>query len=129
MHTHVPAAGATMTSRRVPGHLVIALHGELDVASTTALREALLVALHRSAGTPVIIDLSEVSFCDAAGLALLVGADRRARLQGHPLALAAPRPQMSRLLHVTGLDHAFTVHATLADARQSRARAVRSLMV
>jgi anti-sigma B factor antagonist len=58
-----------------------------------------------------------VSFCDASGLALLVGAQRRARLHGLTVILAAPPPKMSKLLRITGLDRAFTIHATLAAAR------------
>ncbi|HEX2315456.1 MAG TPA: STAS domain-containing protein, partial [Thermomonospora sp.] len=98
MHaTAIPATGAQLTSRQTTDHLVIELHGELDIASTTALRDHLLVLLRR-ARTPVVIDLSGVTFCDAAGLSLLVGARRRAHLHDLPIALAAPRPQIHRLL-------------------------------
>ncbi|MBW8485907.1 STAS domain-containing protein [Actinomadura parmotrematis] len=106
----------TMTVRHLPDHTIIALSGELDLASTAALREKMLVALNR-AGAPVVIDLSAVTFCDAAGLALLVGIRRRARGSRLGLTLAAPRPPVRKLLRITGLDRAFTVHESLAQAR------------
>ncbi|MQY04587.1 STAS domain-containing protein [Actinomadura macrotermitis] len=106
----------TLTSRHLPGHTVIALSGELDLATTAALRERMLVALDQAAA-PVVVDLSGVSFCDAAGLALLVGARRRARAHRLGLSLAAPRPPVRKLLRITGLDRAFTVHDSLAQAR------------
>ncbi|GAA0934296.1 STAS domain-containing protein [Nonomuraea longicatena] len=79
------------------------LSGEIDIFTSAALRRQLLDELEHST-TLLIIDLSQVSFCDAGGLAVLVGIQRRARSMGITLALTAPRPFMSRLLHITGLD-------------------------
>ncbi|MFI7225204.1 STAS domain-containing protein [Nonomuraea angiospora] len=79
------------------------LSGEIDIFSSAALRRQLLNTLHYSTSL-LIIDLSQVSFCDAGGLAVLVGIQHRARPMGITLALRAPRPFMSRLLRITGLD-------------------------
>lgn len=64
----------------------------------------------------LIIDLAGVSFCDVSGLAVLIGTQRRATARGITVRLAAPRPQVAKLLRITGLDHRFTICATLADA-------------
>jgi anti-anti-sigma factor len=111
-------------SRRTHGHTVLAICGELDIATTAYLRDQIAIVL-KDATTPVIIDLSGVSFCDASGLALLFGARRRARLRGLTVVLAAPRYGMKRLLRVTGMDRAFTVHPTLAAARLDHGHAAR----
>ncbi|MFE3451320.1 STAS domain-containing protein [Nonomuraea sp. NPDC059194] len=79
------------------------LSGEIDIFTSKALRLKLLGALRHSTSL-LVLDLSQVSFCDATGLAVMVGIQRRARAQGITLALTAPRPYMSRLLHITGLD-------------------------
>ncbi|MDL4776516.1 MULTISPECIES: STAS domain-containing protein [Thermomonosporaceae] len=113
-----------LTTRRLAGHTVIALHGDLDIATAPDVRERLIAALRR-ATAPVIIDLSGVTFCDANGLALLIAARRRARHDGLGLVLAAPRPPMVKLLRITGLHRAFTVHPTLAEARRHRKPATR----
>ncbi|MFG1708015.1 STAS domain-containing protein [Nonomuraea sp. M3C6] len=82
---------------------IVHLSGEIDIFTSKALRQQLLDTLSRS--TPLLIlNLSRVSFCDASGLAVLVGIQHRARAQGITLALAAPRPDMSRNLYMTGLD-------------------------
>jgi anti-anti-sigma factor len=107
---------AGFTSSQLPTHAVFALRGDIDRTTAPALRERLLIALHHTE-TPVIIDLSRVSSCDNSGLALLVGARRRARLHGIPTSLAAPQPRVSDLLRVTGLHRAFTIHPTLAAAQ------------
>lgn len=118
---HSTTARARLLSRRASDQTIIAIHGELDIATTAALRQRILTILASTAG-PVIIDLSAVSFCDASGLALLVGTQRRAGLHGVPLTLAAPRPNVAKLLRVTGLDRVFAVHPTLAAARLGHPR-------
>ncbi|GAA2419908.1 STAS domain-containing protein [Nonomuraea africana] len=78
------------------------LSGEIDIFTSKALRQRLLSTLLYSTGV-LVLDLSRVSFCDATGLAVLVGIQHRARAQGVTLVLTAPRPDMIRLLRVTGL--------------------------
>jgi anti-anti-sigma factor len=110
----VPAE-ASLSVLSWPGLIIARLEGDVDIATTPALRERLLGVL--SPGVRLlVIDLSGVSFCDAAGLAVLIGTQRRARARGITVRLAAPRPQMARLLRITGLDRSFTICATLADA-------------
>ncbi|MFI0366966.1 STAS domain-containing protein [Actinomadura sp. 1N219] len=115
-HHPVPTAGADLTCERFADHTVVAISGELDVSTTPALRERLYVAL-RDPGMHVIIDLSGMTFCDASGLAMLVGARRRLEGGGTPLILARPRPHTARLLRVTGLSRVFTVRSPAAWAR------------
>ncbi|MGI5291259.1 STAS domain-containing protein [Nonomuraea polychroma] len=98
--------GGTGTSAPTTIHL----SGEIDLFTTAALRRQLLNVLRHSSNL-LILDMSQVSFCDAGGLAVLVGIQRRARAQGIALTLTAPRPSMSRLLHLTGLDRSLRVAA------------------
>jgi anti-anti-sigma factor len=101
----------SMPTHRRPGHTIVALHGNLDTAAAPALREHLIAELHDSARL-LILDLGEVAFCDAAGLAVLIGTQRRATGLGITLHLAAPNPQITKLLRITGLDRALTLHPT-----------------
>jgi anti-anti-sigma factor len=94
---------------------IASLEGELDIATVPELRERLLGLLGPGVRL-LIIDLSGVSFCDVAGLAVLIGTQRRATAHGIVLRLAAPRPTVLNLLRITGLDHRLTICATLADA-------------
>jgi anti-sigma B factor antagonist len=88
----------------------IHLSGEIDIFTSPALRRRLVEVLQSSTSL-LILDLSGVSFCDASGLAVLVGIQHRARLLGITLALAAPRPFMSKLLRITGLDRSLPMTA------------------
>lgn len=108
-------AEASLSVLSRPGCTIARLKGDLDIASTPALRERLLSVLGPGMRL-LIIDLSGVSSCDVSGLAVLIGTQRRARGLRITVRLAAPRPQMAKLLRVTGLESHFTICAALDDA-------------
>jgi anti-anti-sigma factor len=95
------------------------LCGDLDITTTAALRERLFGLLGPGVRL-LIIDLSGVSFRDAAGLAVLISTQRRAAARRITLRLAAPAPQTAKLLRLTGLDRRLTICASLADALPGR---------
>jgi anti-sigma B factor antagonist len=110
-----PVPGLTLFARTV-GSLVIAeLTGELDIANSPALRDQLLGLLRRSSSR-LVLDLSKVTYCDASGLAVLVGTGRWARLLGGSLRLAAISPQVEEVLQTTGLHRQLDVFATVRAA-------------
>jgi anti-sigma B factor antagonist len=110
----------TLPSRSQNGYLVATISGELDIACVPTLREQLLGLLGPHASR-IVIDLSGVTFCDASGLAVLVGTSRRAWLLGGVLRLAAPAPPVVSVLRLTGLDSHFEVFATVSAATVSAA--------
>jgi anti-anti-sigma factor len=96
------------------GHVIAALRGELGIASAPALREQLLSLLR--AASHLIIDLSAVEHADASGLAVQAGSGRRARLLGGSLRLAAPSPEVARVLSATGLNQHLDIFPTVRAA-------------
>ena len=116
--THSAAQGdasLSLTSRTDrAGHLIAALSGELGIASAPALREQLRSLLR--AASHLIIDLSAVEHADASGLAVLVGSGRRARLLGGSLRLAAPSPEVARVLSATGINKHLEIFPTVRAA-------------
>ena len=123
-----PAAGPIPSS----GHTVVSLRDDLDFAAASALRERLIDVLHR--GTELlIVDLSHVRSCDPAGLAVLVGTQRRARLLGITMRLVAPSLPVIKVLGSTGLKRSFTIFSDLSgalapDETNSRARIAPTLL-
>jgi anti-anti-sigma factor len=94
---------------------VVRLQGALDVAAAPALRERLIGLLNP--GTRLLVlDLSRVSSCDSAGLVVLIGAQRRARVLGIVMRLAAPSVPVAKLLRLTGLDRSLTLCPDLRGA-------------
>ncbi|MFI9561115.1 STAS domain-containing protein [Nonomuraea endophytica] len=94
------------------GATVLHLRGELDLATREALREHLLYALRHSTNL-LILDLSGVSFCDAAGLGVLIGVQHQAKTLDIAIGLAAPRPHLAKVLRLTGLDRSFPIYGTV----------------
>lgn len=81
---------------------VIAVGGELDLASSAAL-EAELGRVIGSSVSLVIVDLRELQFMDSTGLSTLVKAHQRAEEVGKRLALIRGPQQVQRLLSLTGV--------------------------
>jgi anti-sigma B factor antagonist len=81
---------------------VIAVRGELDLASSPALQEE-LDRVAASDATLLIIDLRNLDFMDSTGLSVLVRAHQRTEEQGRQLAMVKGPQQVQRLLSLTGV--------------------------
>ncbi|HTX01559.1 MAG TPA: STAS domain-containing protein [Acidimicrobiales bacterium] len=103
---------------------IVRAAGEVDVSTAPTLRERLV---DLPDGTPrVIVDLSEVTFLDSTGLGVLVAGQKRLRapagagdeVEGTPggLDLVVTRPQILKVLEVTGLTSIFTIYSSLDEA-------------
>ena len=116
MPRFTPEEGKAMLRTTLPsGRTIVRLRGALDAGAAPALRVRLIALLHRSAGL-LVLDLSSVSSCDASGLAVLIGTQRRARPLGVLVRLAAPSGPVARALHSTGLDRHLTIYQDLSGA-------------
>jgi anti-anti-sigma factor len=82
--------------------VILALHGELDAAAAPQL-EKLLEENRREGHLRVILDLSELTFVDSAGVSVLIKAKKEAEEQGSQFILRRPTPQVHRLFAVVGM--------------------------
>lgn len=100
------------------GHTaVFAPAGELDHHTADVLAEPLGAAV--DAGTVrLVIDCSDLEFCDSTGLNVLLGVRLRVEDLGGAVHLAAMRPTVARVFEITGAEAVFTVHDTLDQALQ-----------
>jgi anti-sigma B factor antagonist len=105
-----PALRFSTTHAR--GRSVVAVAGDVDVATATDLHAHLCDAVNAGAGEAgrvLVADLSHVTFMDASGLTALLRSEAHAHACGARLQLAAPHPRVTRLLCITGLDRHFEV--------------------
>jgi anti-anti-sigma factor len=91
------------------GGTVLRIHGELDIGTAEQLRRA--AAPFLAAGGRLVLDLSQVTFCDSTGLAVLVGFHKRLAAVGGGLELYAPVQRVQHLLTITGLNRVFPVRS------------------
>lgn len=90
-----------------PVEAKLTLTGELDLDGAPRLRAAFDQCL---AHTPrrLLVDVWDLSFCDCAGLNILLDAHQRARDVGVGLSVRGARTQVARLFRLTGVDELFT---------------------
>jgi anti-sigma B factor antagonist len=98
-----------------PDAAILAVSGELDVASAPMLRAYVGFALDRRPAR-LILDLAGLRFCDAAGLSVLAMARSAATREGVSLALAAVPRLVTRLLKMTGMNRILDVYPSVAAA-------------
>ncbi len=81
----------------------VRLHGHLGIDSSPDLRDRLLAMLQGQPTKTIIVDLTEVSYIDASGIATLLEALRVARNRQATLCLKGLQGRMVRLFEATGL--------------------------
>jgi anti-sigma B factor antagonist len=98
-----------------PPYTVLAVAGEIDVATAPSLR-ARLVELVGQGKVKLIVDLEKVDFLDSTGLGVLISVVKRVRSEAGDLALVCTREQILTVLEITGLTTVFAIHKTLSEA-------------
>ena len=88
--------------------VVFALAGDLD-PHTSPYLQGLIDEQLGSEGSEVVLDVSEVSFVDSAGLRVIADTHRRLSDAGGNLVIRQPTAGLEKLLSVTGLSDHVTV--------------------
>jgi len=86
---------------------LVRLHGRVGIYSSPDLRDRLLAILQGQPPKTIIVDLTEVSFIDASGIATLLEALKVARNRQATLCLKGLQGRMVRFFEVTGLQAVF----------------------
>ncbi|MFI6128178.1 STAS domain-containing protein [Micromonospora sp. NPDC051141] len=107
--------GLLLSVRPGQGCTVVEVRGELDLATSPQLHEA-LQRLVDTGDRQVVVDLAGVGFMDSSGLGALVVVFRALRETGGRLVLAAVRPPVRNVLAVTSVDRAIRVYDSVPEA-------------
>jgi anti-sigma B factor antagonist len=94
---------------QVDGHAVVRFVGELDLASVDHAKTQAVRALEVYPRGPLLLDLSELSFCDSSGLCALYEIQQQAALAGREMALQRPHRFVRRVLVVAGMENMFAI--------------------
>jgi anti-sigma B factor antagonist len=87
---------------RADGYELLAIEGEIDIATSPRLIASLNEVVTDSAAG-MVVDLSAVEFMDSTGLALLVRAQRRMRKRGRGFAVVCPDGPVRRIFEITDM--------------------------
>ena len=104
---------STLIGRRT----VLDLAGEVDLASTPLIADAIEDALEAGA-LELWLDLSHVEFMDSAGVHLLVETHARLRQLNRRLAIICPVAVVRRLLDLTGVTGLLPLYSDRAAAHR-----------
>jgi anti-sigma B factor antagonist len=88
---------------------VVSASGVLDMGTIDQIETIISDAFTQE--QDVVLDLSNVSMCDSAGLGAIVRMHRRAVAAGRSFHLRAPRPNVGDLLAMTGINKVVPVIA------------------
>src|SRR5687768_6976127 len=89
----------------VRGVAIVAVSGEIDVATSEAFEDALAASVRDRDEAGVVVDLTDVTFMDSSGLNALVRAMERHKRLGSNLAVATNDSRITTLFEVSRLDH------------------------
>jgi len=95
------------------GALVVRVSGDLDLATSPGLSEALEAA---PTARHVVIDLTGCTFLDSSGVRALAQAVRTIAEGERRVDVVAGSPGVRRVLEITGVDRMVPVHRSLEDA-------------
>ncbi len=94
---------------------VLQVAGELDQHTAPRLRKA-LDAVPFTAGTNVVLDVTDLVYCDSTGVTVFLTAHQRAEAAGGSLRLAGLNPDLTRMFRILAIDTVFSLHPTIEQA-------------
>lgn len=95
---------------------VVSASGELDLAADPLLGATLVQA--ETLGLPVLVDMTQVTFCASSTLSQLAATATRSARAGRPLVVASAEYAVIRPWVLLGLDGSLTVVTDVATALQ-----------
>lgn len=101
----------------VGGRHVLALNGDLDVATLPRFNDYLVRLLTGCSGRVGVVDLDGLAFMDDAAMGLLLGAAGRARAVGGDVVVVVSEDRLRRRLTATGFDKAIRVVAAISEVK------------
>jgi anti-anti-sigma factor len=94
---------------------VLRLSGELDSDTATRLHELLAELLERQVPR-IVVDLSDLKFCDSVGLSAFITAKQVIAARGGWLSFAGASKFLVSLLETVGLSRYFAIFPDVDDA-------------
>jgi anti-sigma B factor antagonist len=94
---------------------VLHLRGELDAETAAELHATLAELLERPVPR-IVVDLSDLKFCDSVGLSAFITSKQVIAARGGWLSFAGANPFLMRLLETVGLSRYFAIFPEVDDA-------------
>lgn len=93
------------------GRLTVYLVGELDHHEAKVAVTGVCESIDTYLPKELVLDLSELSFMDSSGIAVVIAASRRVSFCGGSMLIVNPRQQPMKVLTAAGIDRIVPVFA------------------
>jgi anti-sigma B factor antagonist len=94
---------------------VLHLRGELDSDTASQLRATLEGLMERPVPR-IVVDLSDLKFCDSVGLSAFITSKQVITARGGWLSFAGANPFLTQLMETVGLSRYFAIFPEVDDA-------------
>ena len=109
-----PSNGLVVNRRSLNGVVCLSLNGEVDLANASDLRAHLKAVAQNDAD--LIVDLAALRYIDSSGIYVLMEVHETFKRVKRRLALAAPAPNVRKILDLLGIGQIVPVFATVEAA-------------
>lgn len=104
-----------ISSRQIDQHTVISIKGSIDALTADQVTHHFDEELNNG-NAHLVVDLSEVDFMSSAGLRAMLASLKQSRQTGGDLCLAAPQPDVERILKMSGFTSILKTYASVEEA-------------
>ncbi len=102
--------------KKIKNTLVITMSGELDQHVAANIRGELDRKIRTSGAQNIIFNMSKLKFMDSSGLGVIIGRYKTTSALGGKTKIAAPTPEIKRLIKISGLDKIISVCSSIETA-------------
>ena len=95
---------------------ILNLVGEIDLSSAPRVY-SLIWQSSMKGSRSLILNLEELDFMDSSGLQILLRLREKLRAKKQDIVLVAPKPQIKKILKLTGFDQLFSFYESVKDAQ------------
>lgn len=96
---------------------VLGIVGEIDLSNAPHIY-TLIWRTSRRGSQSLILNLERLDFMDSSGLQVLLRLREKLRSKKQDVCLVGPRPQIKKLLKLTGFDKLFPLYDTNSQAKE-----------
>lgn len=104
-------AGLDVETQTQDEQVTLLLHGELDMATESQLRDVAMAQMAAHDLTKLAMDLADITFLDSSGVSALVDLRKHATDRGVDLEIVAISHRAARILTIIGLADYFGIPA------------------
>lgn len=84
--------------------LIVSIEGEIDHHTSRSLKERMDSRFIMEPVKNMIIDLSQVTFMDSAGIGLIMGRMKRVSSVGGKMSIRNPKPEIIKIIKMSNVD-------------------------